>query len=198
MAKFKRGDVVSWVSPITKKEFNGVIREFATGYEEPSYRVDVAGYKGFPIVPEKWLTKNGVPNSRARNAKFKVGGKVLITKGFQKGKVGKVLDGPIYDDQGEFYRVFVCGLSEDYDASFLKAANSRACNSTNPVVAKAMNAVARNSTEDLQILLQTADTDIDDGDIDEAKQILRETRTRAIRSGYTREWMEVAKRVGMK
>ena len=83
-------------------------------------------------------------NSRVCNAKFKVGGKVLITKGFQKGKVGKVLDGPIYDDLGEFYRVFVCGLSEDYDASFLKAANSRACNSTNPVVRKAMNAVARN------------------------------------------------------
>lgn len=122
-------------------------------------------------------------NAVVTNANFKVGDKVQVfAQGdWTTGKVVKV-KGNRYDVQ----------LDDRFGTKMLDVTDGK-WGSIKP-----MNAVARNSTEDLHILLATADTDIDDGDIDEAKQILRDTRTRAIRSGYTREWMAVAKRVGMK
>lgn len=122
-------------------------------------------------------------NAVVTNANFKVGDKVQVfAQGdWTTGKVVKV-KGNRYDVQ----------LDDRFGTKMLDVTDGK-WGSIKP-----MNAVARNSTEDLHILLATADTDIDDGDIDEAKQIIRDTRTRAIRSGYTREWMAVAKRVGMK
>ncbi len=90
----------------------------------------------------------------------------------------------------------VCGHEER------DSANSRACNSSNPVVRKAMNAVVSNVSaerikDEVLTTLTVADTDIDDGDISEAKQVLRSVRQQAFYYGLEKEWREVASRVGM-
>lgn len=81
-------------------------------------------------------------------AKFKVGDKVLIDVWPDKGLVGTVKEIDYGGHPGNVYVDYGTGAGS-VPESKLRPANSRACNSTNPVVANAMRAsggVARNAT----------------------------------------------------
>ena len=80
-------------------------------------------------------------------AKFKVGDKVLIDVWPDKGLVGTVKEIDYGGHPGNVYVDYGTGAGS-VPESKLRPANSRACNSTNPVVANAMRAsggVARNA-----------------------------------------------------
>lgn len=166
-AKFKVGDKVTW------RHHNGSYSNEVIDYIVPpnGYAFKDGGVGAESElragwVPESQTGRANMPplNSRAANAKFKVGDVVSVKReaadgignpalARKRGRVIKVLPGGYYEVDGE---LGATGL-ELTDAE-LTLANSRACNgvrSTNAVVAKALNAcgAARNAMDDAEAQL---------------------------------------------
>lgn len=146
MAKFKPGDKVRYLigTDKDKSKVHTVLETTIEGGREMVW-FDDDGRGGNGI----WADSLVKVNSRARNAKFKVGDVVSVKReaaemidnpalARKRGRVTKVLPGGYYEVDGE---LGATGL-ELTDAE-LTLANSRACNgvrSRNAVVAKALNA----------------------------------------------------------
>lgn len=155
MAKFKPGDKVRYLigTDKDKSKVHTVLETTIEGGREMVW-FDDDGRGGNGI----WADSLVKVNSRARNAKFKVGDVVSVKReaaemidnpalARKRGRVTKVLPGGYYEVDGE---LGATGL-ELTDAE-LTLANSRACNgvrSRNAVVAKALNAcgTARNALD---------------------------------------------------
>ena len=137
MAKFKVGDKVKIAKgSLHIGEIGTIIAEKGSGYV-----VDIAG---------KWAMDANdnilvAANFRALNAKFKVGDRVN-----DSGTWGKIVAVLKKSASGETLYAFSpeSGPAKGHAYEILEgklSLNSRACNSSNPIVCKAMNAVARNS-----------------------------------------------------
>ena len=121
---------------ITTQSGRSIVKEF-TSYAEAQKYADRHFGKGSIVQM--------VGNSRAANAKFEVGD-IVVDKGFPSIKLRIVQDDSRYNPNEHTYAVKPLrgGAVTTSREEDLKLANSVACNSTNPVVRKAVNAVALN------------------------------------------------------
>ena len=170
MAKFKVGDVVSVKreaaemidNPALARKRGRVTKVLPGGYYEVDGELGATGLE----LSDAELT---LANSRAANAKFKVGDRVIIkewarqkTAGYGRGTIIKKVGAQflVRPDEQSHAKYYVPTYAWNEDD--LVAANARACNgvrSRNAVVAKALNACARNyaySTDVIKLLAQYA------------------------------------------